>query len=256
MPRSESALTRALAPLAGSLGILFIVWTVLVAIVWATGFGDVQLAEHIRNPDLRDALAAILHVLDATWVVLAAANVYLGLAHAEGLGATRRWAALVLGSALLVTEASAYTRWPLGPILYSERFGVRIGPVPMAVALLWFAVVFSAREIALRALPRASHARVAFATAMLSTLTDANLEPLAWKWRAWWLWYPANFTAPAWPPVQNAATWLFASLAIALAIRPASVVPRVRQRSIEPILVFAALNGVCLLTHAVLFLRR
>src|SRR5204863_7985824 len=120
----------------------------------------------------------------------------------------------------------AWTHWPLGPVLYSVHFGIKIGPVPVAVALLWFVIVVSAREVALRALPRAGHTRVAFAAAMLSTLTDANLEPLAWRWRAWWLWYPANFAAPAGPPAQNSATWLVASFALAYAMRPAGVVPR------------------------------
>ncbi len=256
MPRSESALARALAPLVGCLGTLFMLWTTMVAVVWATGFGEVQLTEAVRNPDLRGALSGLLHILDPAWIVLAAANVYLALAHAEGLGVARRWAGLTLGVALVVAAASAYTRWPQGPVLYSEHFGIKIGPVPIAVLLLWLVVVVSAREVALRALPRASHARVAFATAMLATLADANLEPLAWKWRSWWLWYPANFAAPAWPPPQNAATWLLASFALAWAMRPENVVPRVARRPSEPILIFVTMNGVCLLTHLVLFLRR
>jgi len=197
MPRSESSLSRALAPLAGTVGTLFIVWTVLVIFVWVNGWGEAQLAENVHNRDLRAALAGLLNVLDAGWIAIAAVNVYFSLAHAEGLGIARRWTVLVLGAAFLITGMSAWTRWPLGPVLYSEHFGARIGPVPVAVALLWFVIVVSAREVALRSLPRAGHTRVAFVAAMLSTLTDANLEPLAWKWRAWWLWYPANFAAPS-----------------------------------------------------------
>jgi hypothetical protein len=256
MPSSDSTLTRALAPLVGALGTLFGVWSILVALVWATGFGDVQLIENVANRDLRAALAAMLHALDAIWIALAAANVYLALAHSEGLGMARRWAGLVLAAAFLIAGASALTHWPLGPVLYSEHFGFRIGRVPATVALLWFTIILSARECALRALPRASHARIAWATAILSTLTDFNLEPLAWKWRAWWLWYPANLSAPALPPVQNSATWLLASFALALAMRATSVLPLVARRPIEPLVVFGAVNLVCLLTHAVLFLRR
>jgi hypothetical protein len=229
---------------------------VLVAAVWTTGFGDVQLAENIGDRDLRAALAALLHMLDPAWIALAAANTYLALAQAEGLGVARRWAALVLGVALAVAAASSGTRWPLGPILYSGHFGVRIGPVPVTVTLLWFTIVLGAREAACRVLPRAGHVRVAFATAMLATLTDANLEPLAWKWRAWWLWYPANLTPPPWPPAQNSASWLLVAFGLALTMRPATVAPRVARRPHEPIIVFAAVNGVCLLTHAVLFVRR
>jgi hypothetical protein len=256
MSRPESSLARALAPLVGSLGALFLVWTVLVAIIWASGLGEGQLAEHVLNRDLRGALAGLLLVLDPGWIAIAAVNVYLSLAHAEGLGVARRWAALVLGAAFLIAGASVWTGWPLGPVLYTGRLGIRIGPAPVAVALFWCVIVLSAREVALRALPLAGHVRVAFTAAMLSTLTNANFEPLAWKWRAWWVWYPANFAAPSGPPAQNSATWLAASFVLAYAMRPASVVPRVARRPVEPIMVFALMNVVCLVTHAVLFLRR
>ena len=254
--RHDSPLARALTPLIGSLWTLFVIWTTLVAAVWTTGTGDAQLDAQLRNPDLRAALALLLHALDAVWIALAAINIYLALARAEGLAIARRWAGLTLGAAFLFAGASAITRWPLGAVLYSGHFGVKLGPVPLAVPLLWFVIIIAAREFALAALPRASHTRVAFAAALLSTLTDANLEPLAWKWRAWWLWYPADLAAPAWPPVQNSATWLLASFLLLHAMRPPGVVPRVTRRPFEPVAALALINGVCLCTHAVLFIHR
>ena len=256
MPRSDSPLARALAPLVGSLWTLFVVWTLIVAAIWTTGFGDVQLGERVRNPDLRAALSWMLHALDAVWITLGAVNVYLALARAEGLDVARRWAGLAVGVGVMIALASAWTRWPLGAIHFPGNFGARLGPAPLAVGLLWLVVVVGARELALVLLPRASHARVAFATAIASVLTDANLEPLAWKWRAWWLWYPADLTAPSWPPPQNFATWLVASFALAWAMRSPSVVPRLAKRPFEPIAALALVNAICLLTHAVLFLRR
>ena len=256
MPRSDSPLARALAPLVGSLWTLFALWTVIVAAVWTTGYGDAQLGEQVKNADLRAALSWMLHALDAVWITLAAVNVYLALARAEGLAVARSWAALVLGVAFVIAGASALWHWPLGAVHYPRNFGVKLGPVPLAVPLLWLASVVGAREFALRLLPRASHARIAGATAFLSALTDANLEPLAWKWRAWWLWYPTDFAAPSWPPPQNSATWLLAGFALAWTMRPPSVVPRMARRPFEPIAALALVNAVCLLTHAVHFLRR
>ena len=256
MPRSDSSLARAIAPLVGSLWTLFVVWTVIVAAVWTTGYGDAQLGEQVKNAGLRAALALVLHALDAVWITLGAVNVYLTLARAEGLAVARGWAALVIGVAFVIASASALWHWPLGPVHYPGNFGVKLGPVPLAVPLLWLIVILGARESALALLPRASHARIAVATAILCAITDLNLEPLAWTWRAWWLWYPADLAAPSLPPPQNFATWLLVGGALAWTMRPRSVVPHMAKRPFEPIAALALLNAVCLLTHAVHFLRR
>ena len=110
--REPSLLARALEPLVSSLWILFLIWTALVALVWTTGFGEVELGERITNPDLRAALALFLKILDPAWVTLGAANIYLGLAASEGLGVVRRWALIVIVGVGLVAGASVLTGWP------------------------------------------------------------------------------------------------------------------------------------------------
>lgn len=256
MPRSDSPLARALAPLIGSLWILFVIWTAIVAVVWTTGYGDAQLGAQVKNPGLRAALSLVLHALDAVWIALGAVNVYLALARAEGLTVARRWAALVLVVTFVIAGMSDLWQWPLGPVHYAGNLGVKLGPVPLAVPLLWFLIVLGARESALALLPRTSHARIAYATGFLAALTDLNLEPLAWKARAWWLWYPTDLGAPWWPPPENSLEWLLIAICLGLAMRSPSVVPRLARRPFEPIAVLVLVNAVCLLTHAVHFLRR
>lgn len=251
MPRpSPSPLARALEPLVASVWLLFILWTVLVAIVWTLGIGEVELTAWVRNPDLRAALLAVLKVLDLTWITLAATNIYLCVVAAERISVARRWALLVLAGSIAIAWASAATRYPLGPLHYTSRLGMRLGPVPMGVPLLWIAVVFGAREAALRFLPRASHAQVAGAAGLLGLLTALNLEPLAWTARSWWLWYPAGVDAVSWPPLRNYLTWLVAVALFAFLMRPQDVVAATRRRSSRPIIALALIHGVCLAAHA------
>lgn len=254
--RADSPLSRAVAPLIGSLWTLFVIWSFLVALVWTTGWGEVQLAEHVRNAGLRGALAWMLQAIDPIWITLAAINVYFPLARAEGLAAARRWSGLVLLFGILVPLASVLTRWPLGPVFYPLNFGMKLGPVPFALPLLWLVFVVGARDAAQRMMPRASYTATALLAGLLVLATDINLEPLAWKWRAWWLWYPADLNAPASPPWQNFVTWLVAGVALASAMRSPRVMRRPTPLPFEPCAVLLIVNVVCLLTHAVLFLRR
>ena len=253
---ADSALRRAFAPLVGVFWTLFAVWSFLVALVWTTGWGEVQLAEHVHNPGLRGALIWMFRALDPIWITLGAINVYIPLARTEGLSAARRWSVVVLLCGIVVPLASVLTRWPLGPIYYPLNFGIKLGPVPFALPLLWLVLVVGARDAAQRLLPRVSHFVTVFLAGLFVLATDLNLEPLAWKWRAWWLWYPADRTAPGHPPWQNYATWLVAGIALATMMRSTHVARRPAPLPFEPCAVLIMVNAVCLLTHLVLFLRR
>jgi len=254
--RADSAVARLLAPLAGSLWTVFVIWSGFVAVIWTTGWGETHLAAHVRNPELRDALAWLLRALDAIWLTLGAVSVYFALVRAEGIEVARRWSAIALLVGLLIHGASARTDWPLGPVHYTSSLGMKLGPVPSALPVLWLFIVVGARDLAQVVLPRASHGATALLAGGIALLTDVNLEPLAWEWRVWWLWYPEGVAAPSRPPLQNYATWLLAGAALAYAMRSPRVLPRLRRRPFEPIAALAILNAVCLLTHAALFVRR
>jgi hypothetical protein len=82
-----------------------------------------------------------------------------------------------------------------------------------------------------------------------------NLDPLAWKYRAWWLWYPTSGTGVNHSPWQSFITWASAGVALAWLMRSPHVVPKMPIRPWAPVIIWAILNGICLLTHAALLLR-
>ena len=104
--RQPSLRARVLEPFSACLWTLFILWTVLVAAVWMTGFGNVELDQRVTNPGLRSALEFVLGSLDAAWFVLAGANVYLALVETESLAVARRWASFIIGSAWIIAALS------------------------------------------------------------------------------------------------------------------------------------------------------
>lgn len=253
-PRSLFA--RALMPLIALLWPLFLVWTALVAAVWAAGFGRHRLDALVTNPELHSALAATLKSMDAIWLTLAAVNAYLALCSAEGLASARRWTAVTLVTGALIGLSSAAKGFPLGPVAFPKNLGPQLGPVPLGLPLLWFVVVTGARDLGMRLFPKAGHLAISGLAGIFALLTDVNLEPVVWKWREWWLWWPADFSAPFHPPWQNFATWLFAGAGLAWCMRSESVVPRAGARRGRAAIVLACINGVCALAHAVHFLLR
>ena len=255
-PRQPSLIARALEPFASGLWILFILWTALVAVVWSSGFGESELRERIANPGLLGALEFFLASLDAAWIALGAANIHLFLSAEEGLSTARRWALIVIVGVAVAAALSERTAFPLGPIHYTSRLGMRIGPVPFGLPLLWFALVTGARALVFRCVPKVSHAKAAFAIGTLAALADVNLEPIAWKARAFWIWYPAVTPAPTWPPAQNSIAWLAISWAFAFAMRETRVAAASEGSFPRPALVFLIFNAVFLLTHAARFLQR
>ena len=221
--RQPSLIARILEPLPAFLWTLFIVWTVLVAMVWMSEFGNVELDQRVTNPGLRSALEFILRSLDAAWFALAGANVYFALVEAESLAVARRWALFVMGGSWIISASSAWTSFPLGAIHYTARLGMRIGPVPFGLLLMWFAFVVGARALVLRVAPRATHLQVSMAAGVLVALTAANLDPLAWRFRAFWLWQPPSGMPAALAPLQNITTWLLASFGFAFGMRETRV---------------------------------
>lgn len=219
--RQPSLIARALEPFAAGLWTLFLIWTAIVAVVWLGEIGHADLQERITNPGLRNALEFCLRSLDSAWFALGAANVYLGLVEEESLAVARRWASIVIGGAWLISALSEWTTYPLGAIHYTAQLGMRIGPVPFGVLLMWLAFVVGARSLAMRLAPRASHLQVSIAAGALVAITAANLDPLAWRFRAFWLWR-TDFAA-LWPYLQNIASWFLGSLGFAFAMRETRV---------------------------------
>jgi uncharacterized membrane protein len=135
-------------------------------------------------------------------------------------------------------------------VFYPENLGWKIGPVPFAVPLLWLIILIGARETTWRLLPRAGHGLVMVGTGVLVLLSVANIEPVVWKYRAWWIWYLGPDRHAGHTPWQNYVSWFLASVALAWLMRSPHVVPRMARRPVSPIAAILFLNALALLTHA------
>ena len=254
---AKPLIVRWLEPLVSGLWIFFLVWTVWIAGVWTFALGDSAVAGWTGNPDLRAVLGRLIAVGDMVWIILAAANVHLWLAETEGLNTARRWALIVGGGAAALGVASVLSGFPLGLIQYTSQLGMKIGPLPVGQPLLWFAVVIGARQTVLRCWPGAAHGPLALATGALVLLTDANLEPVAAKLRAFWFWRSAGPAEPPQfsPPWMNYAAWFLTASALAFLLREDRVAGRKQTHALRPIVVFLLLNAVFLAAHLGRFLR-
>ncbi len=248
MGSRPSQLTRWLEPFVSGLWIFFLVWTVGIAAVWTFALGDAALAEWVGNRDLRAALAWLIAIGDIAWIMLAAANIYLWLAESEGLSTARRWALIVGGGAAGLGAVSAITGFPLGGIQYSQQLGMKTGPVPLGLPLLWFALLIGARQTVLRCWPGAAHWQLALGTGVLALLTDANLEPVAAKLRGFWFWRSAMPSLPPQfaPPWTNYAAWFLTATALTFALREERVAANPRANPLRPVVIFLFFNAICL----------
>ena len=222
-------------------------------VVMPLGIGEVQVRAWLGHRAAADAAAALLHDADAVWILLAVANVYLQTALAEGLAVTRRWAIIILIASTVFEWVGTRTGYPFGPYVYTDNFGWRIGGVvPLAIPTAWLVVVLCGRSLVLWLWPAATRLELALGVAAVAVLTDLNLEYVAWKVRAYWLWYPqAHGAVPSWPPWQNYVSWFALSFALTCvlpanhALRPYVPSPR------RPILVLALMNALLAFVHLV-----
>ena len=236
------------------LWIAFLIWTGVGFVVMPLGIGEVQARAWLGDRAAGEAAAALLRDADAVWILLAAASVYLQTALAEGLAVTRRWAVIILAASTVFEWVGTRTGYPFGPYVYTDHFGWRIGGVvPLAIPLAWLVVVLCGRSLVLWLRPAATRVELALGVAAVAVLTDLNLEYVAWKVRAYWLWYPQTPGAPpsSWPPWQNYLSWFVLSFALTCAL-PANHALRPPVRSPRrPVLVLALMNALLAFVHLV-----
>src|SRR5690242_7838547 len=151
---------------------------------------------------------------EAGWVggVLLAAQ---GLAVAAWLGANYGpvrglLAAGGIGGASWALEALGVTTGlPFGPYHYTSALGAWLGPVPAAIPFAWIASVGAAFFTAQRILPARAgpSGAVVLVSALLATLLDATLEPVATRVQGYWVWDAPSATYYG-VPWANFAAWL------------------------------------------------
>lgn len=224
---------------------LFLAFTAVGFVVMPMGWGEAEAREWFGSvPGLADAAARFLGFSDALWMVLAAIVVYLWLVRVEGLATARRWAATIMIGSAALEWVGAKTGMPFGPYAYTDRMGVRIaGVLPFTIPLAWFIVVITARAVILWRFPRARPLPLALGVGALALGTDLSLEWVAWKIRAYWIWYPGVLDAPGWPPVQNFVSWFVAAALFALAATGGRITPNAHQPA-RPALVLLIMNGM------------
>jgi uncharacterized membrane protein len=256
MLRRVSLLGLILEPLGSMLWVLFLVWTACIGFLWTTGFGEPQLDALVANAGLRAALVFLCKLADAIWVALAAACAYLCVAETHGVGIARRWTLTVFAVVGVVAMVSVWKAWPLGPVFYSQRLGVKLGSVPIGVPLLWLVVVLGGRALWLRLFRRASHFAVAVGAGLCAVLTAWNLESLASRVRGWWFWYEPATRAPIAAPMQNYASWFIVAMVVAFLLREPRVIGAPPEQSDKLIAILVLLNFVCVITHVAALLHR
>ncbi len=250
--RPVSRVVSWLEPLPEFAWVLFLIWSAVGALVVPFEIGETALRARIGNPGLREAAVLLLHVSDAIWILLGAVNVYFHAVRAEGLGVARRWAAIILVGSGCLEWIGTTTGFPFGPYRYTDNFGWRLGGVlPLAIPLAWLVVLLCGRYITLWLFPAASRWQIALGVACAALLTDANLEFVAWKVRAYWVWYPQlRGPVPDWPPTQNYASWFALSFALAWLLPP-NYQLRTRAPGVgRPLTILLVMNGIFALVHA------
>ena len=229
----------------------FLVWTGVGFVVMPLGVGEGQLRPWLGPGAAGDLAGALLHRADAVWMLLAAINVYLQVVLAEGLPTARVWAGLILVASTVFEWVGTRTGFPFGPYVYTDNFGWRIGGVvPLAIPLAWLVVVLCGRSLVGWLHPAATRLELALGVAVVAVLTDLNLEYVAWKVRAYWIWYPqARGMPPSWPPWQNYLSWFALSFALAFLLPPNHELRARPPHPRRPVLVLALMNALLALVH-------
>ncbi len=233
---------------------VFLIWTCIGLFVMPWNPGLREISQLTANPAQQSFLIEFLRNADAIWIFLAAMTVYFWMIRMEGLGNARIQAAIIMFGSTVVEWVGHETGLPFGPYLYTANFGPRLaGVLPLAIPLAWLVIVICAVAIMRRTPLAGNRLAVATGAAFIATLTDLNLEPVAWKVRMYWLWYPGQDNAPAWPPIQNYVSWFVLSFVFVL------VLPGIRsglggKSWHRPAMVIALINLLLIVTNAVHFL--
>lgn len=235
----------------------FLVWTAVGFVVMPLGVGENTVHRWLAPGPAERALISLLHVADAVWIYLAAVVIYLHTAASEGLPTARRWAVILLVGSGAAEWIGARTGFPFGPYRYTDHFGWRIGGVlPVAIPLAWFVVILCGRALVLRWQAASTRVELALGVAAIATLTDANLEAVAWKVRGYWNWYPdAPAPLPAWPPIQNYVSWFVLSFVLTYLLPRNDALRRRTFSPARPVLVLALMNALFIVVYAARWLQ-
>lgn len=218
----------------------------------AAGINEAFVGRAAIPETVRTLALGILRVSDALWITLAAGLVFAHEARRSGWAVTGRAFAIIAVASGAAEWLGASTGWLFGDYDYSGQFGWRIGGVlPFTIPLAWFIVVTGARRLAER-LPWQGAWLRALVAAVLATLTDVNLEPVAIHVRGYWQWTdgPGGALRAA-PPLFNYACWFGLAFLLARAVPtgPRKACIAEGPRAPGPIAVLVWMNVLFALAH-------
>jgi hypothetical protein len=267
---ARSLIARSLEPLAAILWGVFVFWSVWLTAVWVLGINATwlglpgsatvsgweidaaSLVEDVKlppNANLRQALLLLANHAEIVWLVLAVANLHLIISATNGLGSARAWLGFTAGVAFVLGVLNRASGLPFGWMSHGSPLGPQLLGVAVGWPLLWAVLVMSARETVLALRPRASHATVSFATAVLVLITLINLYPIAANARVWWAWHDGDVRHPVPMRWWTWVSWGVMPWLMAFAMREKSVVAGMAPRLLKAIFLLALINAAALATH-------
>jgi putative membrane protein len=231
----------------------FLVWSTIGAVVMFLGLSVPDLVDAQKQPALVILLDHFDRHADAVWMALAAATLVALLVPCWGFSVTLRSLLCIAVVTGILETIGVLSGFPFGDYAYTDRYGLRLfGVLPLAIPLAWFVVVAGGGAVVFLLMPDLSRWKRACSVALLAVLTDLNLEPIAWKLRGYWIWYPDATDPPVHPPLSNYMAWFVIAFAMALWL------PRfesARRPSSRIVWLFLILNGVLLAGHLGMLVR-
>lgn len=227
--------------------IVFLIWSAVGAVVMTLGLGPNWVRSVIGDPGAQEGLIDFLKIADAIWMVLAAVVVIWCMGAQEGAKKAAIACAFIAVVSGAIEWVGAKTGIPFGPYRYTDNMGARIGGVlPFTIPLAWIVIVTGSRYLVAWLFPALKGRTFAAAVGCAAVLTDLNLEIVAWKIRAYWVWYPFDTgPLPLMPPWQNYAAWFVLAACFARLLPSVPAWPR-GAAFFRPIWVLAIINALFL----------
>ncbi len=251
LPSKPNALPAWFGKVENTFWWVFLIWTFVGFFVMPFEIGPTWVRENIPYKSLHDFIIGFLRMSDAIWMILAAGVVYFHAMRQEGAATARRWAIIIMIGSAVAEWVGAETGFPFGSYKYTDNMGIRLfGVLPFTIPLAWLVIILAARQFLLLVLPKIQRLALAFGVGLIALLTDLNLEFVAWKVRAYWVWYPfERGEIPSWPPWQNYVSWFVLATLLAL-FTPPSKDPAKIVKGWRPPLVLLLMNLLFLVVQA------
>jgi putative membrane protein len=189
----------------------------------------IGIAFDVKPPFTMSWAGSALLFLEGMLLVIAAMLVYSWL---RALLA----ALIVIVLSYLVEVLGVSTSFPFGAYRYTDLlFPSLSGEVPLAVMFAWILIIFGSYDLVKRSMSaeRAMGVRSALLGALLATLLDLAIEPVAAHVVQYWEWLapgPANYYGV---PLANFVAWFVVALALLVVVD--SVLGNGRQMVVETV---------------------